>query len=172
MKSLAEFLQWIELHYPNIRLEFMEEEEWFVKYANLIILTENFVRNVYIVISRWRTRNSSNSRRSVKKNEYSLLSVWTLLAMGLLMLVSCTCRICRSEYQSLLEATACCKEAKALDRRKTTDSILITGVKFKTHQLQFGLRKLGFWCRYGHCDLLSETCNCKKFWFSYFKLPR
>ena len=92
-----------------------------------------------------------------------LSAMQMVLAHGLLMLVSCTCRICRSEYQSLLEATACCKEAKALDRRKTPDSILITGVKFKTHQLQFGLQKLGLWCKYGHCDLLSETCDCKKF---------
>jgi hypothetical protein len=51
----------------------------------------------------------------------------TLLAMGLLMLVSCKCRICKQEYQSLLVSTARCREAKALARRKTTDSILISG---------------------------------------------
>jgi len=138
-----------------------------VRSANLITRIENSVRNVYIVILRWSKRNSmlwlSGRSNWRKKNEYSLLSVRTMLAVGLLMLVSCTCRICRSEYRSLLQATACCKEAKALDRRKTPDSILITGVKFKTYQLQFGLQKLGLWCKYGHCDLLSETCDCKKF---------
>jgi hypothetical protein len=54
------------------------------------------------------------------------------------MLVSCRCRICRSEYQSLLVATACCKGAKALDRRKTPDSILMPGVKFKNQQSKLG----------------------------------
>ena len=92
-----------------------------------------------------------------------LSAMQMVLAHGLLMLVSCTCRICRSEYQSLLQATSCCKEAKM--NRRSADSLKTCPqtVKFKTHQLQFGLQKLGVWCKYGHCDLLSETCDCKKF---------
>lgn len=43
-----------------------------------------------------------------------------------IMICSCKCRICKTEYQSLLVSTACCREAKALDRRNTTDSILIS----------------------------------------------
>ena len=89
-----------------------------------------------IVITRECGNPCANARR--KKNEYSLLPVRTLLAVGLLMLVSCRCRICRSEYQSLLVATACCKGAKALDRRKTPDSILMPGVKFKNQQSKLG----------------------------------
>ena len=54
------------------------------------------------------------------------------------MVVSCTCRICRSEYRSLLVATKCCSEAKRLDRRNTTDSILNIGVKFKSQQSKLG----------------------------------
>lgn len=52
-----------------------------------------------------------------------------LLASIMKRLAVCSCRICGSQYSSLLLSTACCKEAKALDRRKTTDSILKTGVK-------------------------------------------
>ncbi len=58
--------------------------------------------------------------------------------MQLPMVVVCTCRICRSEYQSLFVATKCCSEAKRLDRRKTTDSILNIGVKFKSQQSKLG----------------------------------
>ncbi len=65
------------------------------------------------------------------------------------MVVVCTCRICRSEYRSLLEATSCCSEAKRLDRRKTTDSILNIGVKFKTQQSKLG--------QFEHYEILSET---------------
>ena len=43
----------------------------------------------------------------------------TLLAMGLLMLVSCRCRICHAVYQSLLYSTACCKEAKLASRSRS-----------------------------------------------------
>jgi len=60
------------------------------------------------------------------------------MQLPVVVIIGCVCRICRSEYQSLLVATACCKEAKALDRRKTTDSIENTGVKFKTRQSKLG----------------------------------
>lgn len=58
------------------------------------------------------------------------------------MVVSCTCRICRSEFRSLIEATVCCKHLKMLRRSSTEEStpdlILNKGVKFKTQQSKLG----------------------------------
>lgn len=57
-----------------------------------------------------------------------------------MVVTSCTCRICGSQYHSLLEATACCKKEKALDRlaRMDTQPILKKGVKFKSQQSKLG----------------------------------
>ncbi len=57
-----------------------------------------------------------------------------------MVVTSCSCRICKSQYDSLLEATSCCKKEKALDRlaRMDTQPILKKGVKFKSHQAKLG----------------------------------
>jgi hypothetical protein len=125
----------------------MEEEEWSVGFVDHKTHSWNSAMSVCIVILNLKMRNCSNFNGSVKKNDWLLentrLDSWkrtrachmsALLASIMKRLAVCSCRICRSQYSSLLVSTACCKEAKALDRRKTTDSILKTGVKSISQQ--------------------------------------
>lgn len=60
------------------------------------------------------------------------------MQLPVVVIISCICRICKSEYRSLLKATACCKEAKAIDRREKAARQDELPVKFKTRQSNLG----------------------------------
>ena len=91
--------------------------------------------------------------------EVSRAGILSALLASIMTAAVCRCRICRIEYSSLLVSTACCREAKALDRRKTTDLILKTGVKFKTQQTNLDRSTAKSW---EWVNLLTELEKFKK----------